>query len=367
MERFDTIVIGGSQAGLVAGYRLAKEGRRFVILDAGARVGDAWRNRWDSLRLFTPARFSHLPGLRHEGPQHVAVTKDQMADYLEAYAQRFALPVRLGVRVTRLGRAGGGYAVETDHGTLQADNVIVATGAFKDPKVPGFADDLDPAIRQIHSSAYRSPADLKPGPVLIVGAGNSGADISLEVAGTHDTILVGRHPGHVPFRIDTFKARYLVRVVRFVGQHVITRRTPLGRKLAAKLGRGGNPLVRVKPKDILAAGVTRITGRLDGVKDGKPVLDDGMVLDVANVIWCTGFHTRYPWIDLPVFDEDGFPVHERGIAPDAPGLYFLGLPFQFSATSEVIVGVVRDSRYVVKHMARAGTGVRAASPSAATT
>ena len=354
-EYVETVVIGGGQAGLSAGYQLTKRGLPFVILDANDRAGDSWRNRWDSLRLFTPGRIDGLPGMRFTATSGLAPTKDQMADYLDAYEAQFELPVRHGVRVTNLSKRGARYVVTTTHGQLEADRVIVATGASRDPWSPDFADQLDPSIVQMHSYDYRRPSQLQDGGVLLVGAGNSGADICLEIARDHPTWLAGRHPGHVPFAIDTLLARFLlIRLVRFVGHHILTLRTPIGRKVLPKLATGGDPLVRVKPKDILAAGVQRV-GRVTSVLDGRPVVKDGQVLDVANVIWCTGFRHDFPWIGLPVFGADGKPTHERGIVATEPGLYFLGMLFQYAATSAIITGLTRDTAHIVKHIAKNAT------------
>lgn len=349
-ERIDTVVIGGGQAGLVTGYYLAKQHRPFVILDAGDRIGGAWRSRWDSLRLFTPARFDGLPGLPFPGPKHLAPTKDEMADYLESYAAHFRLPVRSGVRVDRVTRNERGFVVISDRSRIEASNVIVATGAHANPIVPEFAPKLDPSIVQMHSVDYRNLSQLQPGGVLLVGAGNSGADIAMEASTAHQTWLAGRDHGHVPFHIDGHVGRRMVRVVRFVGQHVLTRRSPIGRKAMPKLRANGVPLIRIKPKDLSAAGVQR-AGRVTGVEDGKPVLDDGRVLDVANVIWCTGFRADWSWIDLPITGEDGEPIHDRGVVASQPGLFFVGLLFQFGATSDVITGVPRDARIIAKHLA----------------
>jgi len=352
IERFDTVVIGGGQAGLSAAYYLKKQGRHFVVLDAYDRVGDAWRRRWDSLRLFTPARYSGLPGMRFPGRASRYPTKDDMADYLDAYAKRFALPVRNGTRIESLTREGGRFVIVASSGErFESANVIVATGAHSDPRVPALARELDPAIVQLHSSEYHNPSQLREGGVLIVGAGNSGADISLEIVKTHPTWVSGPATGHVPFDIDTWVSRNIaIRIVRFVGVHVLTLRTPMGRKAREKALSQGTMLVRVKPKWILEAGAERV-GRTVGSRGGSPVLDDGRVLEVANVIWCTGFRHDLSWIDLPIFGEDGELQHRRGVAEGVPGLCFVGLPFQFAAASDVLPGVGRDARYVVRHLA----------------
>ncbi len=348
----DTVVIGGGQAGLTIGRLLQRADHPFVILDANERVGHAWRSRWESLKLFTPAYLNGLQDLRFPGPSYTYVTKDAMADYLEDYASHFQLPLELGTRVEKLARNGAGFIVQAKDRTWHARNVVVAMSDFQKGAVPEFAKDLSPDIVQMHSVDFRTTGQLQPGPVLIVGAGNSGADIAMEVVKTHKTYVAGRDVGHIPFAIDTFIARFLlVRMVRFVGHHVLNTSTPMGRKLRPSFLSMGGPLVRVKPQDLVNAGVER-TGRVTEVRDGKPVLADGRVLDVKNVIWATGFTTGFSWIDLPVLDERMVPEHERGIVAKEPGLYFAGLNFQYAATSDTITGHRRDARHVVKHLLR---------------
>jgi putative flavoprotein involved in K+ transport len=349
-ERFDTVVIGSGQAGLSAGYYLKRAGRRFLIVDANEHVGGSWLNRYDSLRLFTPPWAVRLPGWSYPTKGGPCPTRDEMIDYLQAYASRFGLPVRTGVHVDRISRDGERYVLSAGIERIEADNVIVASGADRDPRIPAFSRDLDLEIVQLHSSSYRNPSQLRDGGVLVVGAGNSGADISLDVAPLHPTWLSGPHRGHVPVDIDRWFAQHVAfRVIRFVGLHLQTIRTPIGRKAAVKYASQGDMLVRVKPKQILEAGIERVP-RTVGVRDGRPVLEDGRVLEVANVIWCTGFRHDFSWIDLPIFGEDGELLHHRGVVTSEPGLYFVGLMFQYSAGSSVIPGVGRDARYVVREL-----------------
>lgn len=358
--KIDTVVIGGSQVGLTTGYHLKKKGREFVILDAGSRVGDSWRNRWDSLLLFTPNRYNGLPGMRFPAPAATYPTKDQMADYLEAYAAKMELPLKLNSPVLNLARSGDGFIVETPDVSYEASNVVVAMGSSQKPKIPAFAGQLDPKIIQLHSTDYRNLSQLQPGPVLIVGAGNSGADIGLEVAGKHPTIWSGKESAVVPFRMETVIARYLLtRIVRFVGMRVMSLKTPIGRKLRPKLMQMPAPLVRVKPKDLVNLGVKRV-GRIVSVKDGLPVTEDGERLEVSNVIWCTGFRSSFSWINLPIFGERGEPIHERGVIASEPGLYFAGLHFQFSLASETVPGHQPDVRYVVERLVRRTSADRVA-------
>jgi putative flavoprotein involved in K+ transport len=332
------------------GYHLAKRGRSALILDANERVGDAWRKRWDSLRLFTPAKFDHLPGSKFPAPPYTFPTKDEMADYLEDYARQFELDVRTGVRVSGVLKRDGRFVVNSGRKEFEADNVIVAAGAHHIPRVPDFCADLDPNIVQIHSSKYKGPWQLQDGGVLIVGVGNSGAEIAYETARTHPTVLSGKPSAQLPFKHGPAMARYIFPIVRFMGLHVLTRRTPIGRMVGPKFVKQAAPLIRVKLKDLEAASVERV-GRTAGVKDGRPVLDDGRVLDIKNVIWCTGFREDYSWLDLNGFGEDGGPVHKRGVVEAEPGLYFMGLLFQFAVASDVLPGIGRDAAYIAKHIA----------------
>jgi putative flavoprotein involved in K+ transport len=349
-EHLETVVIGGGQAGLSVGHHLARRGRPFLILDANQRVGDAWRRRWDSLRLFTPARYNGLAGIPFPAPAHSFPTKDQVADYLEAYATQSRLPVRTSVRVDRLSRDNGRFVVAAGDRRWEADNVVVAMSTFQVPRVPAFAADLGPDVVQLHSAGYRNPSQLQEGGVLVVGAGNSGAEIAFEVASRHPTWLAGKESGHVPFRIEGAAARYVFQplLFRVVGHRVLTVDTPIGRKLRPRLISHAAPLVRVKPKDLAAAGIQRVP-RVVGVRDGHPLLADQRALEVANVIWCTGFGPDFSWIDLPIFGANQHePRHHRGVVANQPGLYFVGLFFLYAMSSGFLPGVDRDAEHIVR-------------------
>jgi putative flavoprotein involved in K+ transport len=360
-ERFDVIVIGAGQAGLSVGYYLAKRGVKFVILDGNERVGDSWRNRWDSLRLFTTARFDGLVGMPFPAPPRYFPTKDEMADYLESYAKHFGLPVRNRVRVERLSRKGDRYILEAGGRRFEAAQVVVAMASYQKPRIPAFAKELDPGIAQLHSSEYRNLAQLREGGVLIVGAGNSGAEIAVETARRHTTWMSGRDVGQVPFRVNRFFSQIVLLPIlfRLVFHRLLTLGTPLGRKARPRIVSQGGLLIRVKRLDLQAAGVQRVP-RLAGVRDGKPVLEDGRVLDVANVIWATGFHPGFSWIDLPALDEHGEPKQERGVVASQPGLYFVGLHFLYAMSSTMIHGVARDAKYVADAVRRRASETRKA-------
>jgi putative flavoprotein involved in K+ transport len=345
--RVDTVIVGAGQAGLATGYCLAAQGRDFVIIDGHERVGEAWRRRWDSLRLFTPAAYDGLPGMPFPAPPHAYPTKDDMAAYLEAYAARFALPLVLRTVVTRLARHETGYVLGADGWSIEADHVVVATGAFHRPRIPAFASALDHNILQLHSAQYRCPRQLQDGPALIVGAGNSGAEIAVDVARYHPTWLSGRDTGRLPLllRGQGFRGR----LFRWLANDRLTVDRSIGRAVKRRELAHGAPLIRLRPEDLAAAGIRRVP-RTVGIRHGLPVLEDGSVVDVANIIWCTGFRADFAWIDLPVFGSDGYPVHYRGIIEGAPGLHFVGLPFLYSLGSSTVGGVGRDAEYVVRHI-----------------
>jgi putative flavoprotein involved in K+ transport len=349
--KIQTIVIGGGQAGLAAGYHLAKRGLPFLILDANARVGDAWRLRWDSLRLFTPARYAGLPGMRFPAPGSSFPNKQQVADYLFEYARRFRLPVRNSVRVDRLWKEDGRFMMSAGNRRFEAENVIVAMANYQVPRIPSFARELRPDIVQLHSHDYRNPQQLQKGGVLVVGVGNSGADIALEVAQSHPTWISGKESGQIPWPIETFISRhFLFRLIRFIGHHVLTVKTPIGRRARPKMLHRAAPLVRVKPQDLTKAGVEYVP-RVVGVKDGLPLLADDRFRDVQNVIWCTGYECGFSWIDLPIFDDQRDPVHDNGVVANVLGMYFVGLHFLYAMSSATLIGIGRDAERVVNVLA----------------
>ena len=346
----DTAVIGAGPAGLVTARLLAAHGIEPEIFDAHARVGDPWRERYRSLRLFTPGRWVALPGMPLECGRFGYPTGDEMADYLERYAQRFALSVHAGRTVSRLTR-NGAFTLEFSGGDrVTADRVVVATGAHQRPITPPVAERLDPAIGQLHSLDYRGPEDLAPGAVLVVGAGNSGTDIALEAAASgHPTTIAGRHPGQVSPDIDSPLGNLMVGLFlrRLRATTLDTRR---GRAAhAAQQGHGVN-LVRNKLRDLERAGITRV-GRIAQVRDGMPACDGGPAIAAATVVWCTGSLPQLDWIDLPgVLTPAGMVRHTRGLVDGVPGLGFVGLPFQYSPLSAAVVGMRPDAAHVVERL-----------------
>ncbi len=358
-DRFDTLVIGGSQSGLAAGYYLNRAGGSFLIVDANQRSGDTWRGRWDSLRLFSPAQYDSLPGLPLAMPKGTFPGKDVLADYLEGYASHFNLPILRGVRVTRVARNAGDFIVECGDRTFSCANVIVAVGAYSRPLIPDSSALLNSSIHQVHSSEYRRPADVVGDHVLVVGFGTSGIEIAMELAAAGRRVLLSGRPTAQPlsrFVPAIFEGKNPI--LRLMGaaywyfmHRVVTIDTPLGRKAKSQISLRGQPLVRLNREDALAAGIEHVA-RLAGVAEGKPSLEDGRGLDISAVVWCTGFRPNYQFLELPelLLDRTGLPIAPHGIVEQIPGLYFVGLPFQVGLTSTLVGGAGRDAALVVRHI-----------------
>jgi len=350
-EHTEVLVIGAGQAGLALAYHVQCRGRQVLLVDRNERLGDSWRGRWDSLKLYSPASRDGLPGMPFPAGRTSYPTKDAMADYLETYAARFELPVRLGTSVDALTEEDGRFVARTGGSRIEADSVVVATGVFEKPYVPAFANELSPTIRQLHSNAYRNLEQLQEGPALVVGASHSGSDIAYEAASRHEVVLSGRDTGQIPASIESKRGRMVFRGLFFAGTHILTVDTPMGRKMRPHVRHGGAPLLRYRRSDLRKAGVERVLERTAGVRDGLPVLDGGRVLDVKNVVWCTGFRPDFSWIKLPLeLGEDGYPVQYRG-ACTTGGLYFVGLPFLHSFASMLIGGAGRDAERVAEQIA----------------
>jgi len=353
-ERHGTVVVGAGQTGLATAYFLGRAGVDCVVLDEHPRVGDQWRRRYDALLLNTPAELDGLPGLPFPAPRNSYPTGAEMGDHLERYVEQMGIAVRSGTGVLAIERRpDGSYLLTTTDGDLAAENVVMATGAEQRPRVPDVAADLDPGIRQLHSSGYANPGQLLPGPVLVVGAGQSGADIALDIVRAgHETWLSGRAMPEVPVPFGSRRMRMALPVLWFLANHVFTVRTPIGRRMQPAVRRGGTaPLLRVRRADLAAAGVHLTEARTVGVEDGRPVLSDGAVLDVANVVWCTGFRQEFDLVRPDVTGEDGYPSGDGGTVDGSPGIYYVGLLFQTAFASMLIGAAGRDARRIAADIA----------------
>ena len=336
-----TLIIGAGQAGLAVARELEERALSCLLVDRGHAIGDSWRQRWDSLRLFTPAVHDGLPGLPFPAAPTALPSKDEFADYLARYAGALAAPIRPSTSVSRVTKIDSRFLVETSSGPIEADSVVLATGAHQIPHVPAFATDIAESIRQLHSTNYRKPSDLPSGRVLVVGAGTSGAQIALDLAPSHEVTIAGRPPTHIPDAVFRFAGAAYWALVH----HLLTRATPVGRKVAAGFHDRGAPLISVSTKDLDRAGVRRV-GRVTGIDAGRPVTENGEILTPSSIVWATGYQPDVGWVDGLTFDAHGWPVSVRGIIEAVPGLYTVGFPFQFGLTSGLIGGVGRDAAHV---------------------
>jgi putative flavoprotein involved in K+ transport len=342
-ERHEVIVVGGGQAGLAMGYFLAEQDRRFTILEAGEAPAAAWRARWDSLRLFTPVRYDSLPGMPFPGDQARYPGRDEVVSYLTKYARHFELPVQLGSRVRSISRAEDGYLVELADRTYECEQVVVATGPFQVPRTPAFAERLAPEVVQLHSRAYRTPDAIPEGAVLAVGGGNTGFQIAAELAGSHEVHLaVGSRQTPLPQRIF---GRDLFWYLEATGLIRKTTASRIGRRMA-----GRDTLIGSSPRALRRRHGVQLHGRAVDAAGTKVSFSDGTSLDVRSVIWATGFGVDHSWLDVPVFDEEGRLVHDRGVT-GSPGLYFLGLSWQHTRGSALLGWVKDDAEYIAQQIA----------------
>ncbi|PRY51892.1 putative flavoprotein involved in K+ transport [Geodermatophilus tzadiensis] len=346
----DVLVIGAGQAGLAIGHHLARRDADFLLLDAGPEVGSSWRSRWDSLRLFSPARYDSLPGLPFPAPADTHPGKDEVADYLAAYAAHFALPVRVDSPVLRLHRdPDGSFVATTPTGTVHARQVVVATGPFQTPHVPAMAQQLEPAVPHVHSAAYRNPAQLSgAGRVLVVGAANSGLQIAAELSATQPvTVAVGTRPTALPQRLA---GRDLFSWLDAVGFFTVPAHTRLARRLRAR----GDLVIGTRSSDLRRRGV-EFRPRLTGVAGRTARFADGTTLDVDAVVWATGHRPDHSWLHVPGVVVDGQVRHDAGVT-GVPGLYFLGLPWQTCRGSALLGFVGADAAALSDRMAADARG-----------
>jgi putative flavoprotein involved in K+ transport len=342
-QRLDAVVIGGSQAGLAMAWHLAQQGLRFVVLEAGPEVGHVWRSRWDSLKLFTPAQYDALPGMAFPAPADTYPTKDPVADYLQAYAAAFDLPVRLNARATSLTRTDEGFEVQAGDQAYRARQVVVATGPFQVPFVPPMAAKLDPSVIQVHSADYRNPQALPDGPVLVVGGGNSGFQIAEELAATRtvDLSIATKYPMLPQRRAGRDLFWWLTRL----GLLRVTVDSRPGRRMSRR-----DFVIGTNRRRLERAGV-RFRPRLVDA-EGRTVrfADHGLLEDVGVVVWATGYRPDYAWIQVPGVVREGHVVHRRGVT-QVPGLYFLGLSWQHTRGSALLGFVNDDAAYLAERIA----------------
>ncbi|WP_409304806.1 flavin-containing monooxygenase [Peribacillus sp. SCS-155] len=344
---FDLIVIGAGQSGLSMGYWLKQTCKKFIILDKCSSIGESWKNRYDSLILFTPKKYSSLPGLNFPGAPNDLPTKDEVTAYLREYAETFKLPVQLETKITSLSgsREENLFTVTTNQKTYQAKQIVIATGPFQTPFIPPFAHNLPSDVTQIHSSEYKNPSQLKPGPVLVVGGGNSGAQIAVELATKHQVSLsVGQKIRYLPLK---FMGKPIFWWFDKLGILRTDRESVMGKKIRSS----GDPIFGLELKKLVNQKQIRIFPRTKGQDLGEIIFENNDRLKPSNIIWATGFKPTYGWIDIPdILDRHGKPIHNRGVT-NIPGVVFLGQPWQNKRGSALLLGVGEDAKYLAEHLA----------------
>ncbi|CAG7633342.1 flavin-containing monooxygenase [Paenibacillus allorhizosphaerae] len=342
VKNYEVIVIGAGQAGLAAGYFLKQKGLSFQLLDEGSAVGETWRSRYDSLKLFTPRASSQLPGLPMKGAPDGFPGKDEVADYLAHYADIHELPVKLNARVTRLTSEGTGFSIVTGEEEYKARQVMITTGPFRKPFIPAVSEQLSTGVVQLHSSEYKNPSQLHEGAVLVAGGGNSGAQIALELAesGREVHLAVSRKLRFAPLQI-------MNRSVFWWLDRCGVLNAPADSLIGRTVRRRPDPVFVPELKRAIRNGTVRLRPRVTGQRGGTIQFADHTELEARNIVWATGFRPDYAWLNVPVaLDKEGNPLHERGISP-VGGLYYLGLPWLRSRNSALLGGVGADARYVV--------------------
>ena len=341
---FEVVVVGAGQAGLAIGYFLRERGRRFVIVDAADVVGSAWRARWESLTLFTPRRYSSLPGMPFPGDPDGYPTRDEVIAYLEQYAKTFRLPIELNSEVKELEHENGRFRLELNGDRIiAADQVVVATGPFQDAYVPKLSERLDRSVFQTHAVGYRRPAQVPEGRVLVVGGGNTGFQIAKELSATRKVVLsIGSHQKALPQRLLGRDLFWWLTKVGYFNKNLESR---LGRKLSTR-----ETLIGSSPSEMTKRYAVELKSRLVDCDGHRVSFEDGTELEVDAVIWATGYRPDHSWITLPIFDTDGRLRHRRGVT-DSPGLYFLGLTWQYTRGSALIGFIKDDAEFIAEQIA----------------
>lgn len=344
METYDVVIIGAGQAGIATGYYVKQTGLSFVLIDANQEIGDSWRNRYDSLVLFTPRKYSSLPGLRMNGRPEGFPTKNEIATYLQQYAIQNNLPIELNTTVRSVSKHQGIYLIDTSQGMIQANRVVIASGAFQKPFIPPVVVPTEDKPFQLHSSTYRSPDQLPEGPVLVVGGGNSGAQIAVELAGKREVTLAVSQP--LKFMPIQFLGKPIFHWLDVIGLLHAGRDTVKGRWFRKRK----DPIFGKELKVFMDEGKVHIQPRVVKVVGNKVLFEDNSEHTFKTIVWCTGFVPAYDWIQIEgALSSNGYPLHDRGVSP-IEGLYFIGLPWQHQRGSALVCGVGMDAAYIVSHM-----------------
>ncbi|MEH7225296.1 NAD(P)/FAD-dependent oxidoreductase [Bacillus sp. JJ1566] len=341
---YDVVIIGAGQAGLAMGFHLKKTNHSFLLLEKAKEIGEVWRNRYDSLTLFTPRAYSELPGLQMNGARHGYPTKDEVADYLAKYASHHSLPIKLNTTVTVVTKTEKGFKIETANETLHSKNVVIATGPFQEPFIPSFAENLTHHVFQIHSSQYINPSKLNDGPILVVGGANSGAQIAVELAKERDvTLSASQKFTFIPQNLGGKSIFWWFDKLGIL-------RANAASKIGSIIKNRPDPIFGFELKKAIQSGKITLKPRTTNIKEDTFFFQDKSNLRVPNVVWATGFKSHYNWLQVTnVLDQNGLPIQNRGIT-NVKGLYFLGLPWQYRRGSALLQGVAEDAKYIVQHI-----------------
>jgi len=337
---YDTIIIGAGQAGLAMGYYLKKQNENFVLLEGNETCGNSWRTRYDSLLLFTPRSHSSLPGLKIDGNQNGYPTKDEIANYLENYAQKFELPIKVNTFVQNVCKINGYFNILTKNGdSYHSKQLVVATGPFQKPFIPSFSNNVPSEINQIHAADYKNSKSLSEGPVIVVGGGNSGLQIATELASDREVYLsTSKKPMYLPNEILN---KSIFWWFKFLGISRLTTNSFLG-----KIVKNNDPIIGLESKPLIKAGKIKLLPKAVSFHEHSLVFKNKMTIKPKNIIWATGYYSCYRWLDFPhIFDDKGSPIHLRGVSKE-DGLYFLGLPWQHRRGSALLLGVGEDAKYL---------------------
>ncbi|MFD1707646.1 flavin-containing monooxygenase [Siminovitchia sediminis] len=341
---YETIIIGAGQAGLAVGYYLQKTGQNFLLIDKAKEIGKQWKNRYDSLVLFTPRKYSSLPGLKLEGEEHGFPSKDEIAVYLQAYGETFNLPIQLNEEVIQIVKDGEVFIIRTNRNEYRSKNVVIATGPFQTPNTPPWSQELAASVNQLHSSRYKNPGQLAEGNVLVVGGGNSGAQIAVELSKERETYLaISKSLHYLPLRIGQ---RSIFWWFDQLGILQASSHSFLGKLIQKK----GDPIFGFELKQAIRQKKVAVIRKVIGARKKQVICEDRSVLEVNNIIWATGFRTEYPWLQVQgVLNIEGKVLHHRG-QTNIDGLFFIGLPWQYRRGSALLQGVGEDAKYIASQI-----------------
>jgi putative flavoprotein involved in K+ transport len=339
---YDFIVIGAAQAGLSIAYELQKRNYRFLILDKEEEIGASWLNRWDSLRLFTPTEFNHLEGLPFPAPVGHYPSKFEVANYFKAYVMTFQFPIQLNTLVTKIEKTTPkSFLVHTQKEILQTRNVVVATGPFHVPYTPRFSKYICKDIFQLHSNYYQHPSQLQDGPVMVVGAGDSGFQILDEVSKNQNRKVYYSGDTKVGTLPQEFLGKTLWWWFTKTGFLSIHKNSWLGKLISE----GRQPVIGTHVKEILARTNVTSVGRCLDAEDHFIETEEKELTDVKNIVWATGYRPNFKWIKGLELDKDNYPKHKRGIS-SMKGLYFIGLPWLHTRGSATLGGIKKDANFL---------------------